>query len=300
MTIFRAIGGLGNQLFVLAAALAHKEATGRTVTIDTRRAARGRDFKGPHFRSSELTSLLLNEKEVPISRASASALALLDATSSAELRIKKTLGIPESSSWCHTSKQLGFDEAVFSDNKRYFRGYFQSFRYLDFLRSKGVQFNLSLRSASADFLRLHYQLNQEKRAVFHVRRGDYLSAGSILGVLSASYYRNAAAELVRQGFAGKFVLFTDMQNLKEDREIASLVRELDATFIETSELDPAEVLLLMTGADAYVTANSSFSWWAASLGKPSHVIAPYPWFRVEESPRDILHPNWKTMESSWD
>jgi hypothetical protein len=56
----------------------------------------------------------------------------------------------------------------------------------------------------------------------------------------------------------------------------------------------------MSDATGIVIANSTYSWWAAKLGRAKQVIAPEQWFRVGIAPRDLYPGNWQLVPSAWE
>ena len=51
---------------------------------------------------------------------------------------------------------------------------------------------------------------------------------------------------------------------------------------------------------AIIISNSSFSWWSAFLSKEaSLILAPRKWFKGIQDPKDLLPPEWITLESDW-
>jgi hypothetical protein len=61
--------------------------------------------------------------------------------------------------------------------------------------------------------------------------------------------------------------------------------------------DPMNAMRMMSGYAAVITANSSFSWWAAWLSAAEHVIAPSQWVgdlaRLDTS--DIVPERWRLV-----
>jgi hypothetical protein len=56
----------------------------------------------------------------------------------------------------------------------------------------------------------------------------------------------------------------------------------------------------MSFGKAIITANSSFSWWAAASGDQSKtVITPTPWFKNLNEPKDLIPEHWIRIKSSW-
>jgi len=300
MVTFRAIGGLGNQLFVLAAAIAHGEALNRKVRIDLRRSARGKDQGGPHNQSSSLLSFKLNG--VPLANYSAGYLpsSFMDHAGSIEKRVFQSMSNSYQSHWCHTSPSAGFDPTVFENsNIKYFRGYFQSYKYLQYIHQSGKLFDLSLISPSSAYLELKNRIGFGPHTVLHIRRGDYVSASSNFGLLDDSYYARGLDLLASQGSLGRVLVFSDDPRVSEDTILRKVFEEHCAEFVETSYLDPAEALMLLSSGSNFVIANSSFSWWGAALSGRANVVYPEPWFRSEPQPEDLNPNSWSPLKSSW-
>ena len=106
----------------------------------------------------------------------------------------------------------------------------------------------------------------------HVRRGDYLTKQNYHPPCSIDYYKNAM-KMVRDATNENvtFLCFGDDLGWIEDN-----LKENDCIIISgnTPEVD----LRLMTMCNIHIIANSSFSWWGATLGSLRNVIAPEQWF----------------------
>lgn len=273
-------GGLGNQLFEWAFAKALSDA-GRDVLIDHVRCRGDRPLAvGP-----------LIPPDRRLSRPSGMALALA-----------QKAGLINDSSSIRLVKQWvsGFDRSVAErlGGKSYLLGYFQSPHYFDgsadAVRSEVTGLLRSMLSPSG--LELARSLESDERSVaIHVRRGDYVSdpdAAVRHGVLGGDYYDRALARLEADGRRTR-VWFGDdpawiRQNLAAEGD---LICPADAAIADGGEI------ALMAACSSRVIANSSFSWWAGWLGRPSTpehpVIAPLVWFADGHSDAsDLVPADW--------
>ena len=299
MMIFRAVGGLGNQLFIVAAAMAASNHWGDNFQIDMRGAAKGIERGGPHLVASDLQSLVINGRQFRNSGSQKLAYGFLEFTASIESRIQRHLREQAQLGISFTSGTTGYNQTVYSQKKLYTRGYFQSYRYLQYLRDNSIGFNLQLAKPSPQFMELTKQFNVENSTVVHLRRGDYLKHADSFGILASSYYQKSLDKLKSLGKLNPVLVFSD-----DEARVSQMIRdglwaEYKAQLVPTSGLDPAEVLMMMSKSCSFVIANSSFSWWAAALNEKSHVIHPSTWFKSEPSPYELFFPNWIAQESAW-
>jgi Glycosyl transferase family 11 len=116
----------------------------------------------------------------------------------------------------------------------------------------------------------------------HVRRADYLETTDSKGFLGLGYYKWAVQEIKKRISRPHLFVFSD------DVEWCQEHLELDApsTVVRPRsdrEARSSDDLYLMTLCKHFIIANSTYSWWAAWLGKHERkvVIAPKGWFRSE-------------------
>ncbi len=140
------------------------------------------------------------------------------------------------------------------------------------------------------------QLRQPDSVALHVRRGDYLEPGvkALLGLCTPGYYRQAAVVVRAAVPSARFFLFSnDPEWVRSTPALASL-----GTVVPSNERSPSWNLRLMSQCRHFITANSSFSWWAAWLGeKPGSVVCcPAPWFTSAPGyQRHIVPDRWRSI-----
>ena len=132
---------------------------------------------------------------------------------------------------------------------------------------------------------------KENPLIVHVRLGDYLAEGGF-GTLHKIYYKKAIGKAMELGDFGKIWMFSNDALEAINRLPDNL--KLEVRVMPPFQESPAMALEVMRMGKGYVIANSTFSWWGASLSyqpKPV-VIYPYPWFKSLDSPLDLVPPNW--------
>jgi hypothetical protein len=191
---------------------------------------------------------------------------------------------------------IGFDPKVKQGKlSTMFVGYFQSHKWVN---ESEINFGMELRvMEESDLIEYFRNLAQDEQPlVVHIRLGDYLLEGGF-GAPSTNYYKNAIQEMLKTGKYKKIWLFSDEPAKAlgiiptEFHEIIRIVPEIDDCAARTLEV--------MRYGRAYVIANSSFSWWGATLSynEDAPIIYPTPWFKSIESPQELVSANWIARES---
>ena len=189
---------------------------------------------------------------------------------------------------------VGYDSSLDILGKKVLIGYFQSYRWSDSLKITNELNQLELLAVDDNPMELALHRDLSPLLVVHIRLGDYRYEKDF-GTLDKSYYQTAI-NLVKSKMEVETIwLFSDEPDLAiqlipdEFRLQTLIVRDLG--------MSPAYTLELMRQGNAYVIANSSFSWWGAKLSyDPSPIVcAPKVWFAGSPDPRDITHPQWNRI-----
>ena len=161
-------------------------------------------------------------------------------------------------------------------------GYFQTPRYFagiepqlrEELRTDG----LGLEAGHED---LAERMREPGSVAVHVRRGDY-GGNPTLDVCGMDYYDDAMARLGQAVRAPRFFVFSDDPGWCKSR-----FQGPDIICVPNIPgQSPLVDLHLMSLANHHVIANSSYSWWAAWLGKKpgQRVLMPPRWFQGIHAP----------------
>jgi hypothetical protein len=193
------------------------------------------------------------------------------------------------------SDDLGYVEKRIPNSNCWIIGYFQSFIYLTDKTIRSVQESYPV-IQSENYLELHALALSKRPTIVHLRLGDYLNEKAF-GLPSPSYYQEAMKYLLSQGVTSEFWVFSDDLELARRRLIGMPLQSIH--FIESVGLSSAEVLKIMSLGANFVIANSTFSYWAASLSTNPNkiVIAPKSWFSQISEPRDLIPKKWIRISS---
>jgi len=185
----------------------------------------------------------------------------------------------------------GFIEFIDLEPAVELRGYFQSHRYFENVNKNHNLQDWSLKIESQLFLETRRELDSAPFIAIHVRGGDYLNKTNIYHKLGARYYLESLKYL--RGKIGdiKVLVFSD------DAEYARNYFDPDAgfEFLNQDGLRASEAMILMSSAKGIITANSTFSYWAAMINAGNHICAPKFWYANTEADENLYPPHWKLI-----
>ena len=173
-------------------------------------------------------------------------------------------------------------------------GYFQSSRYFAdnshvirelFIPSESIQ-----KSVHDKYAHLLTDDFREHGVVVHVRRGDYMLPSKVPFhfVTTPTYFERACIQMKDKDPAAKFLIFSEDLDWCRSQPYFE-----GATFVD--EPDECIALHLMSQYRHYIISNSSFSWWATWLTTPAEtVFAPERWFGRSgpQDWQDVYEPEW--------
>lgn len=256
-------GGVGNQLFQYAAAFALSRRVQAQLVLDTSWFRTAGRRLSRNFQLTELVSL--HDDDVVIS-----ALHPFIRRLRSSVRGDSTL----------TDAQIGPERFRSLVTQRSIRmsGYWQSERYFEPIAQLLRDIIVVKRQAALESAEWVTASELSDSVGIHVRRGDYVSnrdTNTFHGVCTATYYEKGL-EYVRKtrDVRRVFVFSDDIEWCKKELRLNA-----DTFFVDQMVGDPDQ-LKLMSFCSHHVISNSSFSWWAAWLGRTDNQIVVYPekWF----------------------
>lgn len=292
----RVIGGLGNQLFQFAHAFSLANRSGAHVNLDTSSFKRYGGHEG--FLLDEL--LRSSSKQlagVELKRRDISSLL------SNAVRFGPTW--KPLMEWIFRTRifweQRAFEYRHFDltpGKEHLFVGFWQSWRFFE-------ADLLAIRAALRKWLdidRIRATLRERLKVdpkttlvMVHVRRGDYLIHGDTYTYLGKEYYSSALSHVLETETEPVFVIFTD----EPKRVQIEGIFPDEVKYFDDRGMTSTEILANMAACDYFVTANSTFSWWAAFIGSSMEdnrrVCAPSQWLKAGDSTSELLFENWKQI-----
>ena len=250
-------GGLGNQMFQHAYAMALQAQDGARAVVDASRCGRNSIYVG-----YEIDQVFTLKGALPLLGWAKSQLLYRTARLCGDIR--------------SDAGDVRFNSAFMRPDQRgYLQGFFPSFRYFSHAEARvrgAFQFKRPLpqkASEQAD------KLAEGDSVAVHVRRGDYLignHAKAFMGICTASYYQAAISHLRELRPQARFYFFSDDPEWcrNEFAEVATAV--IDGNPCESAWIDMA----LMARCRHAIAANSSFSWWGRWLGGFNDAICVGP------------------------
>ena len=140
-------------------------------------------------------------------------------------------------------------------------------------------------------------LQSSPHTIVHVRLGDYINEKKF-GNLSIEYFIKALETLEEVSGERKLLIFSnDIEQCKIFFKGAERGRLVE--YFATSNLTPNQTLELMRYGTHYVLSNSTFGWWSAFLShNPSpKVYVPDPWFQDIPYSARLLPLEWNNLKN---
>jgi hypothetical protein len=303
-------GGLGNQLFQLAAGL--YVAQGNQLTLD------GSLGYSRHIESRkiELTSFILpanvhvnTDKEYGYLRVRIFNLALRTSSArnsfSVARRIHAALRpiakVLLHSLWIlnrpYIASEIGYDSKIRDVVQPVtLIGYFQTYKYLEDPKVRTAINALRLVGDDSVMQELIAAAATDRPLVVHFRFGDYESE-SEFGTPDLNYYISGITKLWAIGIYKSLWVFSD--DMDRAREFLHLDHIKSVRFISDFQDSASKSFELMRYGHGYVLSNSTFGWWAASLSyvQNPRVVVPNPWFSNMQTPCELIPSNWEQLNA---
>jgi len=284
------VGGLGNQLFIWATAIAIAKRTGLRFNLDATHCTQwGYQLGDFGIEAKYLPDLppdgLLPTRIVKQDSRIINSLRLIRR----EFR-KFRIGSK------HWERSNSFDSSVFEIRPgKTLCGYFQSYKYFDSHRKEIQNFLLDNFNMTPEFEFIYKPFEGSTWVAIDFRRQDYERLSETFGLVGENYY-HAALAFISEDFPNlKKVVFSD------DVPQAKIAMANCDGYIGVEQLkSPAARLILMSKADAIIGSNSTFGWWAAYLSEAQDKfkIFPDPWFKDPKiNPKDLVPLHWTRIKN---
>ncbi len=211
-------------------------------------------------------------------------------------------GLASRFSRIHWSRGIGEDSEIEAIRPRQLmRGYFQSAKYFRYVKTHSVFGGLTLKNPSCWFDTTRKEIQSQRPIVIHIRRGDYSDpVNADLGQLKEEYFLSALYNLKSKEELINSPVWVFSDEIEEIPNLfPNLAKVINVYVDPPNDSDAAESLVLMSLAEALIISNSTFSWWAASLGPEKSVVAPSKWFKNLDDPVGLFAPEWQRAESQW-
>jgi hypothetical protein len=290
MSVVKVTGGLGNQLFQLAFAIAISKSNGSPVGLDTTfyRIARNRNGRYLHIRNFNSQHFYFCDSTPILTRIASFLLfpeifsKFTQITDRLSRKVDQYFGLS-----IQHEQDTAFDPAIEANTNSYFLGSFISPEYWGNHRKEVIE--EVGRLFNENFPRL-VSIGTSELAI-HIRRGDYISnekARKFHGICSMDYYmRTVSKLLVEFPEIDTIEIFSDEKRFAE--ELKGLLYDTGLSIKINSTLDAPNALAEMSNSKYFIGCNSTFSWWASVLNSNRISVLPSQWFldsgRAKISPK---------------
>jgi hypothetical protein len=294
-------GGLGNQLFQIAAAM--HVANSQKILLDTSLIERKKnsnwfkehkDFElGEHLMIEDSSSLnWLSSKIVGYAIRNSVHLIETDKKLFCTLLLRKITSNILSlfvfrNHEVHIANGLGYDVKLKSKQTNVLLiGYFQSYKWL---KSDDDIINAIRNLIGCDLTKE----NDRDQTLLQIRLGDFVNSKDFFPV-DTSYLKKAIKMIELKQSIRKIVVYSD--DIEGAKLVLSEIEEGRLSFNEAITESVLSTLRSMTEFQNHIISSSTFGFWGAILAnQSSNVVAPMPWFQDSIDPKDLIPPSWSRI-----
>lgn len=201
------------------------------------------------------------------------------------------------------TKEIEAYTPVYQDDRKYtpipahyrntlLKGYYQDYRYFEDVYDQVLEIT-GLQEIRQEVLSKYTVTEHRENTItisMHFRRGDYCRIRCYHPILTETYYTNAIMRILKylqhdNTSKIQVVCFYETPDKEEVLRVVQKIREItdagsytNIEYITDKYRDLAdwEQLLIMSGHDHHIIANSTFSWWSAYLNPRPNKIVCYP------------------------
>ena len=283
LVLARLLGGLGNQMFIYAAAYALARRLGAELNIDSGA------LQSDKIRHYELHSFGLMDPQWRVPKGG-------DALVKMFCQLRKRMGRPAPWS-CLTCPPAYTPSLEHAAGNCYMTGYWQSPKYFDACAEDIRELFTAPMSAAPSVKELQAYVSSAPTVAVHLRRGDYTKPQNLAkhGVLPLEYYETARSRIGMQAPGCQYLIFSD------EPDVAAQIFQHWPHCRIAPRQNHMDDLMLMRSCRHAIIANSSFSWWGAWLGHTEGqiVVAPRQWFASGSKPPfavdDLFPQHWTVL-----
>ena len=176
-------------------------------------------------------------------------------------------------------KSIFFNKEGGNENSKPLLGFWQNISIYKEVKNELMEHLLNLNDYCLDS-ELKKEIIKSNSVFIHIRRGDYCNNSMYCDLSQTSYYSAAIKKIYELVKNPRFYVFSDDLNWAKQY----LKKYKDFCYVKYEKQSAIGDLSLMLLCKNAIIANSSFSWWGASLDSKNIVIHPKKYYEN----RDVL------------
>ena len=252
-TKVKVIGGIGNQLFVLAFGLAISRRLKNKLIADDSLI----HFGSNKSRKMEVAELVFNGFNIEFKSSKLSKLL----NKKSNIMLNKIMW-----QFFKLNRRIVSEDKQLRPQFRFtkgqtFSGYFQDWFYVDYVYEQNSSFDFNLNNPSSIYLNLIKDAEQSKPIFVHVRLGDYLNFPNIYSILPENYFLDSLKHLGSNNNEKIWLFAEDLEQVR--KFYPELIKRVNKVIDKKIGLNDIESFKLLCQGTKLVASNSTFSMWAA-------------------------------------